>query len=1028
MEEENIKTTTSFAFELEMSIVDTNDKPGFIPELPHVEVNQIQLSVVIRNLCVYTITEIKEFIKLHQPNQRLNMLKLVVYLRNQFLRLYVLIKWVKTIKNNNFHLLIDLLNYLRVKNMNVGQVIWNLKNIVINSTLNAKLPKPDLETSLQVFTLGAPKIKYETDVKKKLSKLKDKYSSAQTLIPNDMIIQKLDDLDVYLSMKIAMANVPESFKSGTKYIKNGKWAVEVDGEYEIIFTVTSDSSPFCLVDIKFLMSSNFLDLSKQQTNKISNQHINAILSGDKSKCLYEVENLLSKKVLFLKISLCKQILANHNQSKGQFETPLKIVYTESSITINYWVASNLVSSNQDHSIVVTIKEDSESNNKLKLVLKWNLDIPINTKNHLNIKTEYSEDLFEKLIEYISEIITNHIKLIKHTLFTNGKSFFTGTESKLTFEVPITPTKSSVVEAEIDRKTGRYYFRDTDNFLNSSNLLIAQSKQINQQYLNPNEVLSAIQSLKIKKSLVVLQNMFLKTGWCVFQDSQIVLNESEMNSKSKRSFIRMKNWPLHWYLVVSTQINSANDIIVYVQIAKLIRENMNWTIKHLSEFLEFEEDSSMNSISMTDITYKKIFKLQSSILAKIISHSILDIFLQLKLNAKQISTTGSGIKFLPSYILDNMKLQNIDVNSLSLFCIKAEDFMAGDRHINVIKPVLFIAIDSANNITLYGSFDDKFETSSLISCNPRDLRITFLNQKAFYMRTDEKYTSENADLEPEHESLTSLNRMKDIIAKHKSDLKHLIVLTSTITRLTSIFPSNNFKIIKVNVDEILFNYLPKNKQNSDNLDYDCKIDLKNTSSLAEMKFELSSKNPQRILDDFFAFANKDAMGQKALFEYYQNTSHLFAAIEQIKNFYINENQSANNINFKLFVHSLTEFELGFFTVDDDQSYEGIGIKLDLRVITRGHDTPALIYEIKTRGIDVNKNLKRVTNNNNKSSKFEMINDRLHKECFVANHGDPNNRFAPIQKKSKLLLQLGNHIVCSTDDVYDIIIYIHNVFHS
>lgn len=1011
-----------------MSIVETTSKSGSIPELPHVEVNQIQLSVVIRNLCVYTITELKEFFKLNQPNQRLNMLKLVVYLRNQFLRLYVLIKWVKTIKNNNFHLLIDLLNYLRVKNMNVGQVIWNLKNIVINSTLNAKLPKPDLETSLQVFTLGAPQIEDETDVMRKLNKLKDKYASSQTLIPNDMIIQKLDDLDVYLSMKIAMANVPESFKSGTKYIKNGKWAVEIEGEYEIIFTVTSDSSPFCLVDIKFLLSSNSLDLSKHQTNKILNQHINTILSGDKAKCLYEVENLLSKKVLFLRIFLCKQILANHNQSKGQFETPLKIVYNESSITINYWVASNLVSSNQDHSIVVNIKEYSEVDNKLKLVLKWNLDIPVNIKKYLNIQTEYSDDLFENIIQYISEIINNHIKLIKHTLFTNGKSMFTGTENNLTFEIPITPTKNSVLEIEIDRKTGKYYFKDTDNFLNSSKLLIAQAKQINQQYLYPNEVLSAIQSFKIKNSLIVLQNMFLKTGWCVFQDSQIMLNESEINPKSKKSFIRMKNWPLHWYLVVSTRINSANDIIVYVQIAKLIRENMNWTIKHLSEFLEFDEDSSMNSISMTDITYKKIFKLQNTILAKIISHSILDIFLQLKLNAKQISTTGSGIKFLPSYILDNMKLQNIDVNSLSLFCIKAEDFMAEDRHMNVIKPVLFIAIDSANNITLYGSFDDKFETSSIIGCNPRDLRITFLGQKAFYMKTDEKNTSENKVSETEDESLTSLNRMKDIIAKYKSDLKHLIVLTSTITRLTSIFPSNNFSIIKVNVDEILFNYLPKNKHNSDMVEYDCKIDLKNTKSLTEMKFELSSKNPQRILDDFFVFANKNAMSQKVLFEYYQNTSHLFAAIEQIKNYYDNENQNANNINFKLFVHSLTEFELGFYTIGDDQTYEGIGIKLDLRVVSRGHDTPALIYEIKTRSIDVNKNLKKITENNIKNSKFEVINDRLHKECFVANHSDPNNKFTPIQKKSKLLLQLGNHIVCSTDDVYDIIIYIHNVFHN
>lgn len=995
------------------------------PQIPHVEVNQIQLSVVIRNLCVYTMTEIKEFFKLEQPNQRQNMLKLVVYLRNQFLRLYVLVKWVKTIKNNNFHLLIDLLNYLRVKNMNVGQIIWNLKNIVINSTINAKLPKPDLETSLDVFTLGVPQVKEKVEIIQKLNMIKNTYGQKQNLIPNHLIKQKLDDLDVYLSVKIALANVPETFTTGTKSIKDGKWTIEVEGEYEIILTVTNDSSPFHLVDIKFLLSSPSLDLSKHQTNKILYQQINSMLSADKGSSLHEVEELLSRKILFLRIFLCKQILVNYNQSKGQYECPLKIVYDESSITINYWVASNLVSAKQDHSIVVNIKKDTEGDNKLKLAMKWNLSIPDNIKTHLNIKTEYFDDLFANIIEYISEIINNHIKLIKHTLSMVGKSVFNGSESNLTFEVPITTTKNSVLELEIDKKLGRYYFLDKSNCLNSNSLLIAQTNSINQQHLHTKEVLSAIQSFKIKNSLIVLQKMFLKTGWSVFNDSQIIINELDTSLKAKKSFIRMKNWPLHWYLIVSTRISSANDIVVYVQIAKLIKENFKWQISHLSEFLMFDAEVQQNHISMKDITYKKIFKLQNSILTKIISHSILDIFTQLKLDAKQIPTSTHGLKFLPSYIYDNLKEQNVDIGSLSIFCIKVEDFMTGNTHENIIKSVLFMVIDSSNDIKLYGCFDENFETASLTSCKPEDLHINFLGQKAFYMKTDEKAMPDLKSNESEDESSTSLNAMKHVIAEYKNDLKHLIVLTSTITKLTTIFSSNNFSIIKVNGDEILFNYLPKYQENSGSLEYDCRIDLKNIDSVSELKFELSPNNPQRALDNFLDMNGKNAISQKVLFEYYQNTSQLFTVTEQLKHLYESGSSNNSNMIFKLYVHSLTEFELGFYTISNDESYEGISIKLDMRVVSRGHDDPALLYEIKTRVIDVNKNVKKASDTSPATSKFELINDRIHKECFIANRSDPNNKFAAIEKKSELLLQLEKYVLCTPGDVYDVVTYIHNI---
>ena len=1010
-----------------------SDSGSLLPELPHVEVNQIQLSVIIRNLCIYSVTELKQFFKLAIPNQRQEMLKLIIYLRNQFLRLYVLIKWVKTIKNYNFHLLIDLLNYLRIKNMNVGQCIWNLKNIVINSTINAKLPKPDLETALEVFTLGSPQIIDNNSFFEKLNRLRAKSSQTTNFIPNNLILKRLEDLDVTLSVKVAMSDVPKKFLDNTKSIKNGKWFIEVPGEYELILSTTGDDSPFHLVDLTFLLSSSSVDMSTYQTNKILHHQINNKLKSNSENVMHELEEILAKKILFLRIFLCKQTLDNYNKTRGKFETPLQVLYDETSITVHYWVNSNTVSQKQDCRIYIDIKNDEFSDEKLKLNLVWNISIPDQVKQILRIKTEYTENVFENLIDFITKIIGDHVKLLKYNLFRSGGSFFSKNEdhnSSLTFSIPLSCNDNTLVDLNVDKRTGNFYMVDKLNAINSKSLLIKHTAIINKSYLNPREVISILQNMKVNYAIAILQNMFLKIGWSVYDESQIDVgnldnntNNSSNNSKIKKTFIRMKNWPLNWYLVVSSEILSDSEIFIQIRIIKLIKESNKWNVKHLSEHLSIDPETNLSSVSLKQITYGKISNLQHAILSKIINHSILDIFAELNLEVIELSIDNNSMKFLPDYIQKSVSNSNPSANS-SIFGIKSENYMTSKEYSHVLKPLLFLLINSENDIQLYGSFSDSFDTSYLQKCDSKDLEVTFVDKKCFYLDFKEgnKLNTIVSEKSTDDEMKSSLNKMKQILISYKSRLQHLMVLTSTVTRLVDSFPEENFQIVKMNGEEICFKYLPRFDKIPNNTDYDCKIKLDNFNISKGLNFELSDNNPQKVMNSIIDTTNIGPLDHKSMFRYFRMTSQLFATLEELRFLQENGDSNESNWKFQFNIHGTSEFKLDYYLNNEDGAPSGISLLISILPFTNGSESTQLKYKISSQIPTTKQTLNKGASPT--SSPIFVINTNIQKTCFQLT-GSALSSNENFMNGAKSVIKLNDSLSCSGEDIYKVLTYIHKL---
>ena len=161
---------------------------------------------------------------------------MILFLRNQFLKLYVLVKWAKTLKQNNFHSLIDLLNWFRNANMQVNNCTMALKQI-LGTMAGAKLPNPDLATSLEVLMLGRPNLPNHG------FNLNGSQSDNLT-IPNKLILKRLRDLNTCLSIKISLMTIPSQL---AKYeIKDGRIVFTVKDEFELQLSTIDQNSPLFL--------------------------------------------------------------------------------------------------------------------------------------------------------------------------------------------------------------------------------------------------------------------------------------------------------------------------------------------------------------------------------------------------------------------------------------------------------------------------------------------------------------------------------------------------------------------------------------------------------------------------------------------------------------------------------------------------------------------------------------------------------------------------------------------------------------
>ena len=1042
------------------------------PPIPHVEINQVPLSLIVRNITVYTIKEISQFLKtnLHQSLEnnstmkKVNFAKLIIFLRNQFLKLYVLIKWAKTIKNNNFHVLIDLLNWFRITNMTVNNCIWALKNSLISMT-NAKLPDADLVTALEVLSLGRPNLPTYN------LKLSGDINSNSEAIPTDLILKRLKDLNLIVSIKISLMDIPSQFNN--YYIKDGRIYITVENEFEIQLSTTDRHSPLFFVDLNLLFnysensndSINDVDsnTNKNNSNGVSYNNSSNPMNNDgflnnnvvsntynidnrvnfasdkrignmveydlplnkrrleklinelllkSSKPLHSLYQFLHKYVLTLKLYLIHVELTNL-ETFGKFSGGSNLVHSydskKSKIIGRYWLNGKMGNKGK---FTIGVDRQSES-----LVLRWDNKVAVTEgEQNKRIPIIYSHVL-QNVENILDEIMFNHANLIRSDLLSCN--VFQEDEDNpdiLLLNVPVTCVSVAPVQLKIDLITGQLYFK------NPSPLLIAYTKKINRTETS-DELITVLQQLKLDKITTILKNMFEKTGWICSRaitlekpiDTKSVANKNASNEENssqsntesvllqKDLFIYLPNWPSNWYLIL-TIISSNSSCIVERRMGRILSLKGKWQLTYMDQ-------TSITSSKLENITYQKIMSLQKTILHRIINHMLIDSLNHLKI--RNIICSPSMIQdILPSYLTNThgSDLRNVDkeysitntdnVNGLSKSF--NEDYTA----------ILSLELES---------FLDSFSTLSRILENSIFIRIDYIKSEIrLYARFKRAIMLKQVNCEemlihfiPEDplafymtEKFSSLSHIVTYLNIFKQKLTQLVIITDVVERLHKNFDSDHFKIMALKSNEISFKYL---KSNTDNPD--CSINIiTDDSKIKNLTVKLSDSNPQNIIQPYI---NQKNMDYHFIFYYLQFTSLFFTTLQKILK--ENTSQKENHlITVHLAVHNLSEYQLVYHNSENSTK---ITVIINIKSVCHNSKRKVQYYiHFADNDHVTTKSLVYPQIHQVKSQIFMLD---LKKQAFSSNT-DPVS-----EKKYPRAIRLIDGISCDAEDIEPILLDIHDI---
>ncbi|KAH3903231.1 uncharacterized protein SCODWIG_02378 [Saccharomycodes ludwigii] len=1122
------------------------------PPIPHVNVNQLPVSVLIRNLTIYAVKEMDQFFKLNHhslnSNKRTAFLQLIIYLRNQFLRIYVLIKWCKTIKKNNFHLLIDLLNYFRTYNMHVNNCIWALKNGIMASMTNAKIPNPDLKTALEVFTLGRPNLTTYNII----GSVSNINGGVEKTIPLDLILKRIKDLNVLLSIRITMMEVPLKFKN--YQIKDGRIIIVVPGEYELQISTVTSKSPFYFVNFRLLLLSDEEEgegtentnggsgiTSGKESSLLGNHYYynnsnagknsnlekiaNDLLLKEKDdvSSLYRLENFLDKYMISLKLYLLHKNLNKLAKTKYAKNMIHKYDQKRSLITLKYWVNSRIALPS-DTSITIGISKDTGN-----LILKWNIN-----KNlpFADVPTVYAENILTTLPDIIDEIIFNHIQIIKHNLMSIDTGLFSNSggedaasnntemdntnamllldinksgnapghnidntddkEVTLTFYIPVTCTTNMPVKLKINPTTGLLYFKNPN-----SSLLLAYIDKLNRSIMTPHQLIKMLHGLKLDKIVQTLSDMFNRSNWVVFNSEEIKLpaeklhpHHQNIDSDNKDSdvlikdlFIRLNTWPVNWYLIMSV-ISLSTSCYVEKKICKIVSKGGTWHLNYISD--------DGGPMKLEHISYQRIEYLSTNILAKIINHIIIDSLNELGIEKIIIPASMYGI--LPNYVSQISKNGRSSVLAIGLQTLlaaplplalsasskdrKAEQLETTKEYNTKISGTLddsiFLIIDHSNNhtLSLFGKFRTFFDTHLLRRCDCSDLMIKFIDNQCFIMSTEysKQEKGDNVDykdstdelggdggntnvtvkssevkgkLDDFHITLENLSNIKDQLLRFRQKLKHLVVLSDVINRLTNSFQSSHFQIVTLKPNQISFNYLPREEitgatgdkelkpfshtsGSNCNAFSDCTLVISNNdndNTDKNLEFNLDPLNPQAVL---LPLLREGHYEHDFIFKYFQFTSKIFVLLEA----YLKKSVK-NKICLYFKLHNLSHFELVYVypqqsgAINNTESSGKIVLDIEIKKIVK-RKQQLLQYYIHF-GNDERLTSK-FTNKGNSANDFVVgVTQRVTETCFLIKSKLANSNDGDVCKfpGTNSVVKLENGVCCDEKDVGIVLSEIHKI---
>ncbi|KAH3660050.1 hypothetical protein OGAPHI_007255 [Ogataea philodendri] len=510
-----------------------------VPAIPHVAANMTPLSVVLQRYSIHSFKKLKEYLKTlensTQPDsvKKRTFLELLVSIRENFVRLYVLSKWARNSKN--VEKLIDLFVWLREQNQTVSNALIQI-GATKQSLVSAKLPNPDLETALEVLIKGQPQLPTHN------------YEPPRNVDPN-VILRTLKDLNVELSTKMALEeNLPKPFFNCE--IKDGRVKFRIPNLFQCCVSIanTYDQSGFFLVDFKleFQLKDNKLIPQVTALPRPTFMHLEKVANLELSK-----NGLAGLYNLFHNYAITCKLYYLHRQliklRMGLWKSHLTHTYNAEKcfVVVTYWLRRRSVRS--------TIEIGKMKNNELGF--RWIREGQLSTDHGLKLEQEDGSINIEHLIRnIIDKHVQSHIKEVQNEIADKidiaDKFVSVQKESQLILKL----SSMKIAVYGIDSLSGDGYFQ------NPTPIMMRIAAQIN---TDTRETALRLLSLRLEVHLSEISSLLTATTWLGVDVVKLPIREytklgvdyehlKDQNLAEKLfalKFYRRREWPSGWFLTV-----------------------------------------------------------------------------------------------------------------------------------------------------------------------------------------------------------------------------------------------------------------------------------------------------------------------------------------------------------------------------------------------------------------------------------------------------------------------------------------------
>lgn len=548
------------------------------PALPHVTDNLTPLSDALRRQAQFTYHELTTFMKsleastLSDNEKKRTFLELLVSLRENFIRLYVISKWA--CNANEIQKLIDLFAWLREQSQTITNALNQLGNMK-QSLVSAKVPNPDISTALEVLVKGRPQLPTHN------------FLPAEK-VPQQLILDTLKSLDIAISVKMALATQSDLPRQFYNYeVRDGRVIMDVHGSFECALSLASDASPqlskmanesshsttlspslselpFCLVDFKlgFRTENLKIVLSKTALPLQTFAHLERIANMELAR-----NGLIGLHGLLHEYSLSCKLFMLHRQllklRMGLWRGHLSHTYNAEHglIVIMYWLKRRGASSRIEIGRA-RASEGGEVDNGTRgdvttsnLGLRWMKEDKVCDSRGVKLVEEDGSIDIEHVIRSIINIhIDDELKELKSKLLDsveNAERFCHIEQHDLVFDV----NHRRTVIYNINLLSGQGCFQHPTPGMTR---IVAQINR------NPgSNAFVGLLRLRLLTQDLDLTTVLSTTGWTSVPGIQMSLKESgldaDLSQLKNRSlapqlaalrFFRRKGWPKGFFLVVA----------------------------------------------------------------------------------------------------------------------------------------------------------------------------------------------------------------------------------------------------------------------------------------------------------------------------------------------------------------------------------------------------------------------------------------------------------------------------------------------